>query len=80
MDVGEECFEGREKNSKSKEIVEVVKMKDRDKEVISEWDEKFKKSEDDKEREEDVESDEFAESEKECECENEDSSCRLHDG
>ena len=92
MDVREECFEGREKISKEREIVKVMKMKERNEEAKSERDEKFKKSEDDKEREEDIESDEFAEieemdeieeekeSEEKCEHENEDLSCRLHDG
>ena len=41
LDVREECFEGREKIVKAKEIVEVMKMKDRDKEVTSRRDEKF---------------------------------------
>ena len=64
-------------------------MKEKDKVIKNERDEKLEKSEDDKEREEDAESDkieeieeseEERESEEEHECENKDLLCRLHDG
>ena len=61
MDIREECFEGREKIVKAKEIAEVMKTKERDKIIIIERDKKLEKSENEKEREEDIESDEFAE-------------------
>ena len=61
MDFREECFEGREKIVEAKETAQAMKMKERDREAISERDEKFEESENDKEREEGIESDEVVE-------------------
>ena len=43
MDVKAECVEGRKKIARAKEIVEVMKINERDNEITSERDEKFKK-------------------------------------